>query len=388
MATIKLQVRRDTASNWTSINPILLSGEIGFELDTGKLKIGKAIEQHWNDIDYIVSERSHSLIVAGTATKISYDENGFVIAGTTLSSSDIPNLAWSKITTGKPTTLSGYGIVDAYTITLANSTFALAEHVHTLNDLQAEGTRSITTYLRGDGNWAPVSGIVSEVFTNWLHNTEVVLDHTIERNGNRIYVVYQEKSGNITDGSWSFNAGSSADWENGRLLNGKLTTEEGILSSIISSTHASQISTIPWTSISSASVSDNAGIHQTTTIDIRYALSFDDRLTWKIWNGSVWLSILPETIAVQGMSSDLLNAIPSGQWATQFVAGTLDLLAYLSTDNVNLLPAINEIQFNVNSTYWESLPAHQITATLMATNTHLLQTTGETIAKGKVVIHF
>lgn len=33
----------------------------------------------------------------------------------TLSSSDIPNLDWSKITTGKPSTLSGYGITDAYT---------------------------------------------------------------------------------------------------------------------------------------------------------------------------------------------------------------------------------------------------------------------------------
>jgi hypothetical protein len=31
-----------------------------------------------------------------------------------LLATDIPNLAWSKITSGKPTTLSGYGITDAY----------------------------------------------------------------------------------------------------------------------------------------------------------------------------------------------------------------------------------------------------------------------------------
>ena len=36
----QIQIRRDTAANWTSANPILASGEIGFETDTGRFKIG------------------------------------------------------------------------------------------------------------------------------------------------------------------------------------------------------------------------------------------------------------------------------------------------------------------------------------------------------------
>ena len=36
----KILVRRDTAANWPSVNPTLDSGEIGFETDTGKFKIG------------------------------------------------------------------------------------------------------------------------------------------------------------------------------------------------------------------------------------------------------------------------------------------------------------------------------------------------------------
>lgn len=36
----KIQLRRDTAANWTSVNPVLASGEIGFITDTNKLKIG------------------------------------------------------------------------------------------------------------------------------------------------------------------------------------------------------------------------------------------------------------------------------------------------------------------------------------------------------------
>ena len=36
----QLQQRRGTAASWTSTNPTLAAGEIGFETDTGKFKIG------------------------------------------------------------------------------------------------------------------------------------------------------------------------------------------------------------------------------------------------------------------------------------------------------------------------------------------------------------
>jgi hypothetical protein len=36
----QFKLRRDTAANWTSINPTLSAGEPGFETDTKKLKIG------------------------------------------------------------------------------------------------------------------------------------------------------------------------------------------------------------------------------------------------------------------------------------------------------------------------------------------------------------
>ena len=51
MAVI-VQVRRDTASNWTSANPILLAGELGFEYDTGKMKVGDGTT-NWNSLPYL-----------------------------------------------------------------------------------------------------------------------------------------------------------------------------------------------------------------------------------------------------------------------------------------------------------------------------------------------
>lgn len=47
----KIQIRRDTAANWTSTNPTLASGEIGFETDTNKLKIGTG-STAWTSLAY------------------------------------------------------------------------------------------------------------------------------------------------------------------------------------------------------------------------------------------------------------------------------------------------------------------------------------------------
>jgi len=50
MATRMLQ-RRGTATQWANANPILGSGEIGFETDTGQFKIGDNTS-HWDDLQY------------------------------------------------------------------------------------------------------------------------------------------------------------------------------------------------------------------------------------------------------------------------------------------------------------------------------------------------
>jgi hypothetical protein len=48
---IRIQNRRGTASEWTTANPTLSSGEIGFETDTGKFKIGNG-STAWDDLVY------------------------------------------------------------------------------------------------------------------------------------------------------------------------------------------------------------------------------------------------------------------------------------------------------------------------------------------------
>jgi len=48
----QIQVRRGTAAQWTSANPTLAAGEIGFETDTGLMKCGNGATA-WTSLGYI-----------------------------------------------------------------------------------------------------------------------------------------------------------------------------------------------------------------------------------------------------------------------------------------------------------------------------------------------
>lgn len=64
----QIQVRRDTAANWTSVNPTLTAGEIGFETDTGKFKIGNG-SSTWTSLTYATDgSKLTGTINAATAT--------------------------------------------------------------------------------------------------------------------------------------------------------------------------------------------------------------------------------------------------------------------------------------------------------------------------------
>jgi len=76
---------------------------------------------------------ANSAISADTGTKITYDAKGLVTSSTSLAATDIPNLDWAKITSGLPTTLSGYGITNGAALSGAAFTGAVST-TSTLSD--------------------------------------------------------------------------------------------------------------------------------------------------------------------------------------------------------------------------------------------------------------
>jgi phage-related tail fiber protein len=94
-----------TASKLQTARTISLSGDV-----TGSTSFDGSSNVSIN------ATLANSGVTPGTYPKVTVDAKGRVTGGQALSPSDIPNMDWSKITSGKPTTLSGYGITDGVPI--------------------------------------------------------------------------------------------------------------------------------------------------------------------------------------------------------------------------------------------------------------------------------
>lgn len=60
-----IQVKRGSASSWTSANTVLAAGEIGFETDTKKMKVGDG-STAWTSLAYTATDGDISGVTAGT----------------------------------------------------------------------------------------------------------------------------------------------------------------------------------------------------------------------------------------------------------------------------------------------------------------------------------
>jgi hypothetical protein len=92
----RIQLRRDTAANWTATNPILDQGEPGYETDTGNIKYGDGATR-WSNLSYY----------AGGAAGLSYN----------LPAATSGNLGGVKIAQNTGLQISGTGVASLTTAT-------------------------------------------------------------------------------------------------------------------------------------------------------------------------------------------------------------------------------------------------------------------------------
>ncbi|HCB59110.1 MAG TPA: hypothetical protein DEP82_14640 [Arthrobacter bacterium] len=63
--TTRIQYRRDTAANWTAVNPVLAAGEPGYETETDKYKIGDGVSA-WSALVYHSDDAANNSTYAGS----------------------------------------------------------------------------------------------------------------------------------------------------------------------------------------------------------------------------------------------------------------------------------------------------------------------------------
>jgi hypothetical protein len=65
----QIQLRRGTASAWSTVNPTLVEGEVGFESDTSKMKVGDGTTA-WNSLAYVTTTPTELNTKASTGKAI------------------------------------------------------------------------------------------------------------------------------------------------------------------------------------------------------------------------------------------------------------------------------------------------------------------------------
>jgi len=140
MAT-RMQQRRGTAAQWTSANPILNAGEMGWESDTNKFKIGDGTN-HWADLDYFIDQSSTvnpafgSSIVFEGSTADAYETTLQVTDPTADRTITLPNSSGTVVLADGSgnVTVSGNLTVQGTTTTIDSTT------VNVTNSFVFEGT--------------------------------------------------------------------------------------------------------------------------------------------------------------------------------------------------------------------------------------------------------
>lgn len=100
-------------------------------------------------------------IYPGLYRKVVVNSKGIITSGTTLlSESDIPSLPWSKLTTGRPSTLTGLGITDAIPLTGGVLTGPLVTHASPVSSKHVATLGYITTKIANEGSSVPVGELL------------------------------------------------------------------------------------------------------------------------------------------------------------------------------------------------------------------------------------
>jgi len=94
MSTVRIQLRRGTAADWTSVNPVLAAGEAGYESDTKKIKVGDGTST-WTALGYatITPAQLQAAIATGLGTDLTAYDVNHALGYTAADAADLSGLA-------------------------------------------------------------------------------------------------------------------------------------------------------------------------------------------------------------------------------------------------------------------------------------------------------
>lgn len=198
---IQIQMRRGTASAWTSANPTLAAGEVGFETDTNLFKIGTGAVG-WTSLPYAGGSSGYSTTAtaAGTTTLTSSSNPNQFFTGSTTQTVVLP--VTSTLVLGKQYAVYNLssGVVTVQS-SGANTILAMPANTMALYTcILTSGTTAASWAAFYDG-FTAVSGTGSVVLGTAPTITNLVLSGTLNAGG-----------GNGTSGQVLQSTGTGIQW--------------------------------------------------------------------------------------------------------------------------------------------------------------------------------
>ena len=222
----QIQVRRGTAATWTSTNPTLAAGEIGFETDTGKMKIGDGASV-WTGLNYIGAANSIAYVYVATAGQTTFsgaDSNSLTLAYTVgaeqvyLNGALLVRGSDYTATNGTSIVLATGALVSDILTVIAAGTFTVA---NTYTQAQADAA-----FVAKNGYFAAgKNAIINGAFNVWQRGTSF----TPTPGGGVIYTTdrfntYNNGTGALTISQQALTPGSISGYESPYFLQAALAS--------------------------------------------------------------------------------------------------------------------------------------------------------------------
>lgn len=236
--------------------------------------------------------------------KVTVDSYGRVTGTTAVTASDIPNLSWSKITSGVPTTIAGYGITDAYTKTEVDSL---------VTGLQFKAAARVAT----TANIATLSGLLTVDGVTVVAGDRVLVKDQSTASQNGIYVA--------ASGAWTRATDADSTTPNSEIKTGMFVyvtngTENANSGWVVSTTGTITVGT---TAISFAQFNGLADVSVTSGQLVKTGNNLG-LATVSLGTGSNFVKITVDSYGrVSGttaVAASDLNSVYGSQTANQFLA--------------------------------------------------------------------
>ena len=239
----QIQVRRSTAATWTSTNPTLAAGELGFETDTGKFKIGTG-SSVWTALSYAGGGSQatfNTFQYTATAAQTTFsgvDANGNTLAYTVgaiqvyLNGALLQNTADYTASNGTSVVLAAGALVGDSLTLIAFGTFTVANTIpasaftakgqilvatgsgaYTAQGVGTNGQVLTANSAQADGvEWAtPASGGLTLISTTSLSGATVTLS-SIPSTYKHLQIVINNAITNSSNLQLRFDTDTTSSW--------------------------------------------------------------------------------------------------------------------------------------------------------------------------------